>query len=231
MKFPRLALGQIVMANRNSIAAAQNEFILNTVYAKVSHRAGSPTIPRVRKSLTQVFRELGPTYFRRSFRMSWLNYRKLFNTIKNDLYTELNSPKEDRNYAPNGPISLTVRLAAAIRFWAGGDPYDISVMFGISHTDVFKSVNTACEAINKCDELKIVFPSSHNEQRKIVEGFKAKSEVDFDCCVGCIDGLLIWMHKPSKEECKEIGVDETKFFCGRKHKYGLNLQAICDHKK
>ena len=29
----------------------------------------------------------------------------------------------------------------------------------------------------------------------------------------------------------EAGVDESKFFCGRKHKFGLNLQAICDHKK
>ena len=26
-------------------------------------------------------------------------------------------------------------------------------------------------------------------------------------------------------------MSELKFFCGRKHKYGLNLQAVCDHKK
>lgn len=53
----------------------------------------------------------------------------------------------------------------------------------------------------------------------------------FGCCGGCIDGIVVWTHKPSKEDCEEIGVSEAKFFCGRKHKFGLNMQAICNHKK
>ena len=36
------------------------------------------------------------------------------------------------------------------------------------------------------------------------------------------------MEKPSKQQCAEAGVDSGKFYCGRKGKYGLNLQAVCD---
>ena len=34
-------------------------------------RIDCPNIPRLRKSVVQVYRELGSTYFRRSFRMSY----------------------------------------------------------------------------------------------------------------------------------------------------------------
>ena len=49
--------------------------------------------------------------------------------------------------------------------------------------------------------------------------------------VGCVDGLVIWIHTPTKEECKASGVDGSKYLCGRKHTFGLNLPAVCDHKK
>ena len=50
-------------------------------------------------------------------------------------------------------------------------------------------------------------------------------------CVVYIDGLVIWTHKLTRSDCEESGVDESEFFCGRKMKFGLNLQAVCDHKK
>ena len=34
--------------------------------------------------------------------------------------------------------------------------------------------------------------------------------------------------KPTLEDAKRAGVDQQKFFCGRKNKYGLNCQAVCD---
>ncbi|KAL7524932.1 hypothetical protein ACHAWF_001135, partial [Thalassiosira exigua] len=53
----------------------------------------------------------------------------------------------------------------------------------------------------------------------------------FGRCVGCIDDIIIWTHKPLREDCGEVGVDKKKFFCGRKSKFGLNMQVICDKKR
>jgi DDE superfamily endonuclease len=50
----------------------------------------------------------------------------------------------------------------------------------------------------------------------------------FDNCVGCVDGLLIWINKPNKRDLLATKSGATKFYCGRKNKYGLNMQATCD---
>ena len=36
------------------------------------------------------------------------------------------------------------------------------------------------------------------------------------------------MQKPNVNEAKRVGVDQRKFLCGRKHKFGLNCQAVAD---
>ena len=36
------------------------------------------------------------------------------------------------------------------------------------------------------------------------------------------------MLKPSCKEAEKAGVDQEKFLCGRKHKFGLNCQAVSD---
>jgi hypothetical protein len=36
------------------------------------------------------------------------------------------------------------------------------------------------------------------------------------------------MHKPSLKEANATGVGQKKFLCGRKNKFGLNCQAVCD---
>ena len=195
-------------------------------------RLDCPTVPRQRKSVTQLHRELGKTYFRRSFRMKYSTFGQLFQVIKSDLARIVDS--KNQNKSPNGRVTLTIRFGCAIRFFAGGDAYDVACMFGVSHSVVFESVDYVIDAINECDALKIEFPSDHAKQRKIADGFLKKSpHARIACCGGCIDGILIWTHKPSKEECDRVGVSESKFFCGRKHKFGLNLnmQAICNHKK
>ena len=53
----------------------------------------------------------------------------------------------------------------------------------------------------------------------------------FDNCAGCIDGLLIWTNRPTKPVLMEASLGANKFFCGRKKIFGLNMQAICDHKR
>jgi hypothetical protein len=103
------------------------------------------------------------------------------------------APLKKRKRSPNGPIALPVRLAVCLRFFAGGDAYDIAVMFGISHSSVFTSVDYVIDAINLCDNdsMKIEFPSDHNKQLEIANALKKRSDADFDCCAGLIDGIII----------------------------------------
>merc|ERR1719491_2544153 len=43
--------------------------------------------------------------------------------------------------------------------------------------------------------------------------------------------MLVWTNKPNKDTLENCDLGPLKFFCGRKKKFGLNLQAICDHRK
>jgi hypothetical protein len=96
---------------------------------------------------------------------------------------------------------------------------------GVSHTEVFNSVWMVVDAVLSCDELAICYPSDHDQQQAIAVGFKGKSQAGFDTCCGAIDGMLLWTEKPSENECLKAGCGSKKFFCRRKHKFGLNLQG------
>ena len=56
-----------------------------------------------------------------------------------------------------------------------------------------------------------------------------KSTPWFNCCVGCIDGMLVWTEKPTEQKCAIMNCGPMHFMCGHKGKYGLNLQGVCDH--
>ena len=70
----------------------------------------------------------------------------------------------------------------------------------------------------------------HEEQRTIAQGFHKMSGALFDCVIGCIAGMLVWMTKPSKVECAEEKCGKKNFKCSRKDKFGLNVHAICDNR-
>jgi hypothetical protein len=48
-------------------------------------------------------------------------------------------------------------------------------------------------------EFYIEYPKSLIEQKAIAKGFEEKSDIGFSNCAGCIDGILIWTHKPSEK--------------------------------
>ena len=94
---------------------------------------------------------------------------------------------------------------------------------------VYYSVWGVVDAINTSDGLVYHFPN-HDKQKEIADGFLAKSGAGFSNVIGAIDGLVICILKPCLVICGEIECGQTNFRCHRKDKYGLNLQAICDHK-
>ena len=179
--------------------------------------------------MRRVTNEYGKTYFRRAFWIYWTTFEKLFNIIKADLLRLVQKWDQHKKCGcPNGRIPLATRLGAALRFWASGDPYDIFNSLRVSHSLCFESIDLCCDAINQCEQIKIKFPTCHETQEIFAAAFAKKSEVDFKCCLGCIDGRLVWTHQPTLKDCEAVGISQSKFQCFRKSKYGLNFQAICD---
>jgi DDE superfamily endonuclease len=189
---------------------------------------GRQFFPRKRKQVDDVYKELGSIYFRRAYRMEYKNFQLLAQMLT-PLIIKVSGKKQNSNkYAPNGIITPDVRLACALRWFAGGSAYDIMTTYGISHTETINSIWYVVDAVNHHASFNIEYPKDYNQQQLIAEGFYNVSSAHFNSCAGAIDGILIWIHKPSPDECISSGCDSGKYFCGRKKKFGLNCQAVCD---
>ena len=184
---------------------------------------------RKRRSVEDVYNELGRIYFRRAYQMKYSTFKRLAEELRPFIIKASGQKDVVRpGYPPNGRISPDVRLACAIRWFAGGSAYDLMTTFGIGHTDTINSFWYVVDAINGHPSFNIEYPDNHGKQMTIAQGFHEVSAAGFNSCAGAIDGVLIWIHKPSKKDCRDAGCDEGKFYCGRKKKFGLNCQAVCD---
>lgn len=80
--------------------------------------------------------------------------------------------------------------------------------YNISHPEVMKSVWFVVEAVNRMNEFSIQYPLDSNIQQRIAHEFAAVSGVGFSNCVCSIDGLLLWIEKPSDKEVKRSGLGQ-----------------------
>jgi hypothetical protein len=62
------------------------------------------------------------------------------------------------------------------------------------------------EAVNAIKQWYITYLLDHKKQKEIAVNFKEKSSVGFDVCPGATDGVHIWIHKPTVEEAKTVGI-------------------------
>ena len=97
-----------------------------------------------------------------------------------------------------------------------------------SEKHVYRSVWTVVHGMNTCAPLQFHFPMTIEESKAMTDDFAFRSKARFDNCVGYINGMLLWTEKPFPKKCERVGVDCGKFYCGRKCKFGLNLQGVCD---
>ena len=74
-----------------------------------------------------------------------------------------------QHHVHNGRIVPEIRLACALRWFAGGSTF--MTTFGISHSEVFTSAWFVVQAVNSLKEFDIVYPADHNKQRQIADGF------------------------------------------------------------
>jgi hypothetical protein len=181
---------------------------------------------RTRRSVREVYDELRDIYFRRAYRMKFGTFQRLASILRPYIIAASGKKHRSRNYLQNGRIVPEVRLACALRWFAGGSLYDIMTTYCLGHTDTINSCWYVVDAINRHPHFKIAYPVNHNVQHTIAEGFRQVSSANFKCSAGAIDGILIWVHKPSERDCIRSGCDLGKFYCGRKKKFGLNCQAV-----
>ena len=134
-------------------------------------------------------------------------------------------------YMRNGWITTEIHLACVLRYFTGSSYLDIMLLHGIGKTDLYQSIWAVVHATNACTTLQFSFPTMSAQCESIASEFSHRSKAGFRNCIGCIDGMLVWMEKPSKKQCMEVGVDDGKFYCGRKGKFTLNLQAVCDARR
>jgi hypothetical protein len=155
------------------------------------NRGGRPPARlRQRRTVKDVYKCLGKHYFRRAYRMSigsfWILHSKIRQGIIDAIERCRNQMASDPRKAPpvpNGKISTSVRLAVAIRYFAGGSPYDLCSVYGISHSSVHECVWFVVEALNCHKEFHFSYPDSHEDQRRIAEEFREKSTANFAICV------------------------------------------------
>jgi DDE superfamily endonuclease len=160
--------------------------------------------------------------------MSYSTFKHLLFMLSPLIVACTGKKRDSTNHVPNGAITPDIRLACALRWFSGGSIYDIMTTYGISHTETINSVWYVVYAVNYHSSFRLAYPKEHSKQQEIAEGFRKVSAANFNCCAGAIDGILIWIHKPSPDDCKSSGCDSGKFFCGRKKKFGLNCQAVSD---
>jgi hypothetical protein len=56
----------------------------------------------------------------------------------------------------------------------GESAYDVSVVHGLSHSEVFSSIWNVVDAVNKCPKLAFYCLESHDKQREIARGLRLK---------------------------------------------------------
>ena len=187
-------------------------------------------IPRERTTIAHIRQQLSDYHFRRAYRMTYEQFKDLVSLLS-PILEQRRSSTDTRRKVINGVISDDLRVSICLRFLAGGSVYDIALVHGVAPQTVYSIVGQVLEAIMNCPALQISFPTDHEEQARIAEGFRAVSTASFDCCVGAIDGILIWIEKPSESSCESWNhLQSGAFFCGRKSKFGFNMQAIADAK-
>ena len=191
-------------------------------------RSFSRNIHRNRRTIRSIFDEYGPHYLRRAYRMDENAFWNLHSLLEEFLEPSVRSTPGG---TPNGVIPTELKLSIALRYLAGGDPLDIMISHGVSHSSVFECLWLVVDSINKCERLKLTFPSTPTDQKRVADGFRARSSCNFGNCVGAIDGMLIWITKPTMTIMEETKIGAGKFWCVRKKKYGLALQAICDSQR
>ena len=160
--------------------------------------------------------------FDRTYRMSTTAFVKLQELLGERIQvSSWNNPGME-------PIPVEIVMASGLRWLSGCPCLDIHISMGISLSSVYRFRDIFLAAVNSTLELKLVFPQTDVDIKRGTEAFRARSKSGIMAgCVGCIDGYLATIMQPRRNECNG---NPGAFYSGHYGVYGLNVQAICNHK-
>jgi hypothetical protein len=98
---------------------------------------------------------------------------------------------------------------------------------GISKPSFYRVCWQTIKAIYKCPDLQLHFQQTHRECRLAASKFAAISQGRnaIANCVGAIDGFLLEIAAPPQDLVGNV----RSYYSGHYKKYGVNVQACCDH--
>ena len=157
----------------------------------------------------------------RLLRMELDSFFLLLSYIRNFLDVD-----ESKAASRGGKIIPELCLYCTLRYLAGASYLDIVVFAGISIPSFYRIVRKTIHAINSVDELAISFPKTFQECKVAAAGFENISfQSAIANCIGAIDGYLVAIDTPSQSDVGNV----RSYFSGQYQKYGINIQAVCDH--
>ena len=191
------------------------------------HRtSGGPKAPVPDFSWDEHVQRFSEAQFKLRYRLSFHSFNKLLAILAPSL--AVTNEKQACNSRSDKPVELPTRLAVALRYFAGGDPLDLMLIYGMSKTMVMRCVWRVVDAIHKhLDNMH--FPIDDVEKLKVLEAdFSAASRGGFwRGQVGAIDGVHFRMECPTERDVP----DAQRYHVDRKNSYCLLAMAICDSKR
>ena len=160
----------------------------------------SKPIKRICIYIESILHDYGLVVFQKAYCMSKDCFNLLLDKISQSTYkSRFTTPNKARG-CRNEIIDKSVLLSVALCVMAGGRPYDIAISHGIGLSEVYNCLWVVVDVINEIPQLEIKYPTSYESQRQIAKEFQEKSAAKSDCCVGAINGMLIWTEQPHEKE-------------------------------
>lgn len=88
------------------------------------------------------------------------------------------------------------------------------------------------DAIHACEGLAIDFPAT-DKQTEVAAGFELlMSDIGIPSCAGALGSMLVWIEPPAAHSSPSedgSGTDSNIYYNRNLNKFGLSMQAVCDH--
>jgi hypothetical protein len=191
-------------------SAWMNEYIVKRLLNKRVLASGvriGPRRPRKKKNANRKrdrsfglhhLQELNNREFRVMYRMTRPSFYKLFSLIEGDLTVNEAQAKRSSGSA----IPAISKLAATIRWLAGGSYLDIASLFGLDKINFFnQKYGPLWKTVKTLDSrLQLGLDLSKDNLEKTAAEFSKFSKYTMNNCVMAIDGLVVKTRKPTKRK-------------------------------